>query len=138
MPLYTCNYSAFHPDMGVPVQTSNGKPKWPLRYSLIHAAPKIFPAFKDIQIADQDEFNRRYVARLEWITVDRIEAELNSIAQQAGDDRLVLLCFEDLSKGKWCHRTTFAQWWMQSTGEIVEELGRMPAEPEPDLQDPLF
>ena len=49
---------------------------------------------------------------------------LHPITQQAGDHRLVLLCFEDLSKpGEWCHRSIFATWWKEVTGDEVRELG---------------
>ena len=35
-----------------------------------------------------------------------------------------LLCYEDVRKGEsdWCHRTMFAKWWFEKTGEVIPEL----------------
>ena len=58
-----------------------------------------------------------------------------AITEQSGDHRLVLLCFEDLSKpGEWCHRRIFADWWKDITGDHVRELGPLPRHE----QDPLL
>ena len=36
---------------------------------------------------------------------------------------VVLCCYEDVRKpGEWCHRLVFAEWWLQRTGEMIEEL----------------
>ena len=37
---------------------------------------------------------------------------------------VVLLCYEDVRKGEsdWCHRTIFADWWREKTGEVIPEL----------------
>ena len=37
---------------------------------------------------------------------------------------VVLLCYEDVRKGEsdWCHRTIFADWWQEKTGEVIPEL----------------
>ena len=33
------------------------------------------------------------------------------------------LCYEDVRvPGDWCHRTVFAEWWAEQTGELIEEL----------------
>ena len=50
-------------------------------------------------------------------------ALLTEVADLAGNDQLVLCCFEDLrTPGAWCHRRIFATWWEQATGEPVLEL----------------
>jgi hypothetical protein len=43
----------------------------------------------------------------------------------------VLLCFEDVHRdGEGaCHRRTFARWWEEQTGEVVEELPAYVARP---------
>ena len=43
--------------------------------------------------------------------------------EQPGKDT-VLLCYEDVRKGEsdWCHRTMFAKWWFERTGEVIAEL----------------
>ena len=41
----------------------------------------------------------------------------------ANNERLVLLCYEDLTKpGLRCHRRLFANWWCENTGDVVPEL----------------
>ncbi|MGI8520271.1 MAG: DUF488 family protein, N3 subclade [Actinomycetota bacterium] len=71
---------------------------------------------------DDDEFDRQYLAHLDEIGVDRIREHLELIAAKGKNDRLVLLCYEDVSKGLNCHRRTFAEWWEQQTGEAIPEL----------------
>jgi hypothetical protein len=40
-----------------------------------------------------------------------------------GNNRIVLLCFEDVRKpGESCHRQNFATYWQQMTGNVVPEL----------------
>ena len=35
---------------------------------------------------------------------------------------MILLCYEDVTNpDEWCHRTVFAKWWEDNTGETVEE-----------------
>ena len=50
---------------------------------------------------------------------------LKSFSQEAdltGRD-VVLLCYEDVrDPSQHCHRTSLAEWVMQQTGEIIEEL----------------
>ena len=41
----------------------------------------------------------------------------------------MLLCYEDVRIPEdWCHRTVFAEWWAENTGEEIREL--------PDLMPP--
>jgi hypothetical protein len=35
---------------------------------------------------------------------------------------VLLLCYEDVLAGDWCHRKVFAEWWQEQTGQVVEEL----------------
>ena len=47
---------------------------------------------------------------------------MEAMAEVEGKD-LVLLCYEDVRNLEdWCHRTMFAQWYCEHTGEIIEEL----------------
>lgn len=70
-----------------------------------------------------------YRARLDTAGVAAIRDELRQIARSAGSDRLVLLCFCDLSApppAGWCHRRMFATWWQERTGDAVPELAELP------------
>ncbi|NBJ88141.1 YopX family protein [Acutalibacter sp. 1XD8-36] len=53
--------------------------------------------------------------------------------ERLGKD-VVLLCYEDIRKGPddWCHRRTFADWWLKNTGEALPEL----FDPTPDPSKP--
>jgi hypothetical protein len=66
----------------------------------------------------------RYREALEAFGADQIRLRLEEIATAAGDSRLVLMCYEDLTlgDGKWCHRTMFAEWWQDITGGVVREI----------------
>lgn len=122
--LFTCNFSRFQPPMGVPVRISNGFPRFGLKYDLIFKAPTLYPAWSLVKAGlSHEDFSRLYGEALDDIGVEKIAAELGEIARKAGDNRLVLMCFEDLSKGKTCHRRSFARWWKARTGDDVRELG---------------
>ena len=55
-------------------------------------------------------------SRLNQKGVQRILAQLQRF-ERIGKD-VVLLCYEDIRKpDDWCHRRTFADWWMKQTGE---------------------
>jgi hypothetical protein len=55
--------------------------------------------------------------------VDTIRGALEQIVREAGSAGLVLLCFEDVLEGEFCHRRVFATWWEEKIGEHVPELG---------------
>jgi hypothetical protein len=67
-------------------------------------------------------FKRKYFARLDRVGVESIQRQLMQF-EKLGKD-VVLLCYEDVRKGEndWCHRVMFAEWYLQQTGEIIEEL----------------
>ena len=67
-------------------------------------------------------FEVEYRKRLECIGVDYIR-KLIAGYELLGKD-VVLLCYEDVRKGEsdWCHRTIFADWWREKTGEVIPEL----------------
>ena len=72
-----------------------------------------------------DRFKPAYYEKLEGIGTDRIidmVEKMNTEARAEGKE-LVLLCYEDVRvPGDWCHRTVFAEWWAEQTGELIEEL----------------
>ena len=125
--LAVCSYTAFREEMGVAVRTSTGYPRFwrgtRLEYAKLCAPFGIFG-----KVTDPDEYARLYRAHLD-AHAGEVAAELAVIARRR-KARLVLCCFEDLSKpGKWCHRTTLAAWLEERTGLEVPELGPPPAPP---------
>lgn len=81
----------------------------------------LLSAYRDGQVDDK-EFDERYLAHLNMVGVDRIRDRLELIVESMGHDELVLLCYEDVSKGEGCHRRTFAEWWEKQTGQAIPEL----------------
>lgn len=104
----------------VTVSISVGSPRWPLGYELNGDIGMLKP-FGLLQIEDKETYHRAYMSRLNKYGLDKIEAAMRPFFA-SGED-VVLLCYEDLRKDdQWCHRTMFAEWWLEQTGEIINEL----------------
>jgi hypothetical protein len=134
--LATCTYQEFAPHMGTPVRSTVGLPRFPLGYQLGGHARLITPTRDLLKINMQDAYEWGYRRLLNGHGLQRIEHELMTIAGANGlDSPLVLLCFDRLDRltppDDWCHRSHFAKWWTEQTGDEVPELGahRKPAPP---------
>ncbi|MFF3665428.1 hypothetical protein [Microtetraspora malaysiensis] len=136
MKIATCTYQEFVPAMGHPVRTTVGHPRFPLAYQLAGHARLITPLGTMLG-RPLDAYTLLYRRHLAASGVDAIRAELAEIAARHEAGRpLVLLCFDKLDKpGNWCHRSQFAAWWTEHTGEPVPELGAQPPIPPPGLFD---
>jgi len=66
-----------------------------------------------------DEWEARYLARLERHGVERIRARFTDVFETYGRRPLVLLCWE--AQPTDCHRGMFARWWQEQTGQHVPE-----------------
>jgi hypothetical protein len=110
-----------------------GYPRWKLRYPLVANLRQLAPTKEIIAVEDPAMFDEMYRNRLRDLGVEGVRELLEGVANQANNERLVLCCYEDLTKpGLWCHRRIFSSWWEENTGEVVPEL-------EPDvLQEKLF
>lgn len=95
---------------------SVGTPRWKLPYEMVHAGfLKPYGIFNKYD--NMEDYRREYRKKLESIGVDRIRKFLSQL--QGDKKNIVLLCYE---KNKYeCHRWIFAEWWMEKTGEVVEE-----------------
>lgn len=110
MQLFTARYSnkAVGSSGLVPVRITLGRPRFRLPYTydearLLAPTPTIF------KMASSEAFEPAYREHLDRLTVDRIRQALQAIGDRYHNDRLVLLCFEDLRKpGAACHRRMFA------------------------------
>ncbi len=107
-----------------PVGISIGLPRFRLGYELreqcYSLAPKRYMLNMDIEA-----FKKVYYGKLEEIGKDRIISMVTKLDERARSEgkELVLLCFEDVRvEGDWCHRTIFAEWWVENVGEVIEEL----------------
>lgn len=134
MRLATCSYREFRVEMGVPIQTSNGKPRWKLPYALGPAWDSVMPDRRTIQMTDRNRFTQLYRRKLEVAGIETLRGDVEFMLKRYRSDTAVLLCFEVLSSGSWCHRSVLADWWREKTGEDVVELGGVmsgPPEPPP-------
>lgn len=105
--LATARYGAWAPWMGVPVATSIGQPKWMPGIEQLQSA-KPFQIFRKYET--EFEFRVAYEARLEEHQA-KLRNELVNLSARYPEQRLVLLCWEDLSKpNEWCHRRMLADW----------------------------
>ena len=123
MKILTGRYHAFDRAMGVPVAISLGKPTWPLPYEIAASVRKLMPAglLRKPRL-EPAEFERLYVQRLDAFGIERIGRRLQEIADEHGGPVLVLLCWEKVAKGEFCHRRVFTTWWQEHTGQAVPEL----------------
>jgi hypothetical protein len=106
----------------LPVGISQGNPRFRLPYAVACYLRELAPA-RSIWALPKESFDLAYRKQLERRGVAAIMEQLESTSTKYGGRDLVLLCFEDLSKrNAWCHRTTFAQWWFEKTGNETKEL----------------
>jgi len=129
--LATCTYQEFRADMaGAPVRSTVGYPRFSLTYTLAGHARLIAPQRPMLNLP-KDAFMLSYRRLLDRAGVDAIRQELINIV--GAGNRAVLLCFDRLDRPtkdggeNWCHRTMFAAWWQEKTGEEVPELGATPS-----------
>jgi hypothetical protein len=123
--LYTASYRAWRPGLGQPVVTSLTRPKWIPEAADWPALWEAMPRWSYFR-AEPAEFDRQYLGQLARYGTKHIAQRLAEITRQAGrPDRLLLLCWEwggpDGGRDR-CRRGDFARWWLESTGEIVEEI----------------
>lgn len=132
--VYTSRYS--NPELKTgkytAVRISLGTPKWPIGYNLDAEMKDLMPFGLLGKFERYEDFERAYFERLDQKGVQRIFSQLQRF-ERLGKD-VVLLCYEDIRKGPddWCHRRTFADWWLKNTGEAIPEL----FDPTPDPSKP--
>ena len=107
--------------MGVPVQTSVGRPWFRLDYELHEQVRELMP--RGLLKLEGDVFRKAYIAQLDKLDLDALRAQFEAIQKRHDGKRPVLLCFEDVHAGEFCHRRVFADWWKERTGRLVREVG---------------
>lgn len=113
--LKTGNYTA--------VRISVGSPRWKVGYDISGAISELMPKGIFGKFETKEAFEVEYRKRLDCIGPEYIR-KLLSAYERLGKD-VVLLCYEDVRKSgddDWCHRTIFADWWREKTGEVIPEL----------------
>lgn len=133
MMVYTSRYSNPELKSGkyTTVRISLGTPKWPLGFNIDAEMADLMPFGLLNKFERYEDFEAAYFARLKQKGVQRILSQLQRF-ERLGKD-VVLLCYEDIRKpDDWCHRRTFADWWLKNTGEAIPEL----FDPTPDPSKP--
>ena len=104
------------------VRISVGSPRWKVGYDISGAISELMPKGILGKYETKAAFEVEYRKRLECIGTAYIRKLLAGY-ETLGKD-VVLLCYEDVRKGEsdWCHRTIFADWWREKTGEVIPEL----------------
>jgi catechol 2,3-dioxygenase-like lactoylglutathione lyase family enzyme len=137
MQIATCSFSEFKPEMGLPIRITLYPPRWPLTFDI---PPRCFiaplaPARSYFKAPDE-VFIEKYLEQLDGKGPKFFQTRIEELLIEYEKETAVLLCYEKLSKGKWCHRTLFADYWLGKTGEEVPELGSPPPGAEPDVRVP--
>lgn len=104
----------------VPVRVSYEAPIVPLAYPLEETAELLVPEFA--MLGEWHHLCQSYRRKLDMLGVERIGKELREISDRHGGRGLVLLDYEDLTRGLRNHRIIFGQWWEERTGRRVYEL----------------
>lgn len=127
------------------VGISIGVPKFHLPYEMREQCYSLAPKGYMLRM-ELEPFKKAYYEKLEGIGIDKIINMVQKFDDKANAEgkELVLLCYEDVRIPEdWCHRTIFAQWWAEQTGEIIEELadptppkGKKAAKPKEDSKKP--
>lgn len=123
MAIYTSRYANPKLKSGdyIVVAISRGLPKYPLSYSVAGTILPLAPAGYLMHEYDREVFRRKYRFQLNKLGIVGVMLELERY-QNLGKD-IVLCCYEDLRNPElFCHRTCFAEWWLEQTGEVIQEL----------------
>ena len=96
-------------------------PRFPTKYRISGDIRQIAPPGYLWNENDRARFREPYFKHLEKTGYPVIGAIIQEYLNEGKD--VVLCCYEDVRKpGEWCHRLVFAEWWLQRTGEMIEEL----------------
>lgn len=99
------------------VSIAVGNPRYSVPYEIINA--KILKPYGISFKSTFEEFEKKYIERLEKYGVESIRKELQSVCE--GHKNVILMCHE--KNPEECHRRMFAKWWKEKTGEEIEEYG---------------
>jgi hypothetical protein len=112
-----------------PVRITLGSPRMRLGYALAGEIRELAPPGYLFKINERAVFEPKFFAHLDEVGIERI-AEAFTTLHLATSQDLVLLCFERVDQGDWCHRLCVAKWWEARTGQAILEL------PEPEAPAP--
>lgn len=101
-------------------------PRYKLAFPIVGTLGELAPSRPILAITDQRTFEHQYHRQLDKLGVDQVIRGLDQMADRHekahGTRGLVLLCFERVSAGEWCHRRMLADWLEEHAGIPVPEL----------------
>jgi hypothetical protein len=104
----------------MPVRISLGAPRWiPGSADRWPAVRELMPVGSLFAIEDAADFELAYRAHLDRVGVPAIDRRFRGLSAHHQGRPLVLLCFEVDPAN--CHRSTFAHWWLERTGQPIRE-----------------
>lgn len=138
----TCSYSAYKPEMGLPIRASLGGPRW-WKGGIEHVMLEIAPGRAYFREPSWSIFEAKFREQLDRFGIEHLIQRFNGIGESAGlkpGAVLVPMCFEKLASwdDKKCHRAMFRHWWLEQTGDMLPELtlkDTTPTEEHPTLFD---
>ena len=121
--LATCSWKRYHPEMGVAVRITLGRP--PRWFGHPHEEVRLLaPPPAVFRLKDDAEFETAYEQHLNAVGVERLSQRFRDLSEKHEGRRLVFLCFE--SRVEDCHRGQFSRWFKSKTGQEVPELDDWP------------
>ena len=78
------------------VGITRGYPRFKLRYPVVANLRELVPTREMLYLGDACTFDKMYRERLDDLGVDGVRKLLTDCVERANNDRLVLLCFENL------------------------------------------
>jgi len=119
--LATSSYNQFHVSMGVPVRTSMGMPKW--WGGAVEFVSDLRPVTTWRSMDGPVDDERRYRSLL-YKRAEHVFDQLDELTAKYGPDQpLVMLCYENVMKGDYCHRTWAGRWLAEQVpGITIPEL----------------
>lgn len=131
--LVTTSYKSFKPEMGIPIQTSIGNPKFwrcnPLTQAKVFYPYATFKKHADKSMAQKSQIYQKSLD----VYASQIEKMLDNFTAIYGDKPLVLMCYEDVQAGEICHRRWLAEWFKTRYNIDVPELNSGTEKAKPKL-----
>lgn len=118
---YRSPVSLLQPERRTIIGITLGAPRFRLPYPLAGNLKMLAPHYSYFR-SEYDVYRPRYRSQLDRLGVPRILQALNELS---GGEDVVLLCYENLATDTWCHRTMFAEWWEEQTGQLVADLDHL-------------
>lgn len=120
MEIYT-SYFAKQKKMELPdtsyVSIAVGNPRYAVPYRIVNLG--LLKPFGIFKVYHGEEYRQKYFERLDSYGVEKIRKAIEEASE--GHENVILMCHEK-NKNE-CHRSMFAEWWLQKTGEIIPEFG---------------